>query len=298
MVPTTFQNVLPPAELNRLNRMSLTHGTPPHTEIDWEDSTTDEEFDLLYPSWSLLAGTGKDRLFDAEARVKFVKYQQINLMAITALLERHGIVALAKLFDLDRSQPFAEYVGHFIKEETYHYVMFMRAIDKIHSTMPTCRPLPTRQIDFAMRWMFRFFNVLPGRKLRSLVTLTVFQFAEQVTIYAHQMVQSRISRPESLIRQVWGFHAQEEVRHLSFDAMVIERYRLWGPFAGIPHLVAFPCLVMVSALLNANEIWAARQLGARVGYWQIPWLMARTEAPFKRRVFRLLWRVLFRASDE
>ena len=48
------------------------------------------------------------------------------------------------------------------------------------------------------------------------------------------------------------------------------------------------CSGLLSLLINANEVWAARQLGVRVGYWQLPWLLAKTQAPFKRQAFRLL----------
>jgi hypothetical protein len=49
-----------------------------------------------------------------------------------------------------------------------------------------------------------------------------------------------------------------------------------------------PMCVGASLLLNLNEIWAARSLGIRVGYHELPKLMYRTTAPFKRKVFKSL----------
>ncbi len=285
-------------ELQRLNRLSLTRGVTPHVDIDWQQTTTEDEFESLYSSWSLLRGSGTDRQLDATGRASFAKYQQINLMLFTGLLERHGITALARLYDLDSSQEFSEYVGHFIKEETYHYTMFMRAIDKLEATMANRKPLPRFAADFVMRWLFRLFHLVPGRRLRSTLTFTMFRFAEQITIFANQVVQSKIGRSESLVRQVWSFHALEEARHLAFDGMIIQRNRLPWPIAWLPRALATPCCVLLSLLLNSNEIWAARQLGVRVRYWQLPWLMARTEAPFKRRVFGLLKSMWFDAQPE
>jgi hypothetical protein len=118
-----------------------------------------------------------------------------------------------------------------------------------------------------------------------------------VTIYAYQMVQSRIPRRESLIHQVWAFHALDEARHLAFDAHVLERNRLPRPIAWLPRLLAAPWCVVLSLLLNANEIWMARRLGLRVTLWQLPGLMRRTQAPFKRRVFALLARTLRGQAD-
>jgi hypothetical protein len=61
-----------------------------------------------------------------------------------------------------------------------------------------------------------------------------------------------------------------------------------GPFARLPALLALPVCVGASLLLNLNEIWVARRLGAKVGYHHLPMLMKRTTAPFKRRVFSLV----------
>jgi predicted metal-dependent hydrolase len=274
--------------LVRLNRLSVTRSFTPQIDIDWEQTTTDAEYEVLYSAWSLLEGTGVDRELDRAGRVTFVKYQQMNLMAFTGLLERHAISTLAAVYDLDPSHEFSEYLGHFIKEEIYHHMMFTRAVEKIHSSMPGTKPLPVRSLDRTLRRLFRFANAMPGEKLRSTMAFTILRFAEQVTIYAHQMVQSKISRRESLINQIWAFHALDEARHLAFDAMILERNQLWRPLAWIPRALAAPLCVSLSLLLNANEVWIARQLGVPVRLWQLPWLMRRTRAPFKRQVFGLL----------
>jgi hypothetical protein len=288
-------NASPPIEeslLERLNRLSVTRSFTPQVDVDWSATTTDEEYAALYSAWSLLEGTGADAGLDEAARVQFVKYQQMNLMTFTGLLERHAISALAAVYDLDPSDEFSEYLGHFIKEEIYHHMMFTRAVKAIHATMPGSPPLPTRGIDRALRWLFRLTGCIPNRKLRSTMTFTVVRFAEQVTIYAHQMVQSRIPRRESFVNQIWAFHALDEARHLAFDAMVLERNRLWKPLAWIPLALAAPYVLSLSLMLNANEIWIARRLGAKVRLWQLPSLMRRTQAPFKRRVFGLLTRTV------
>jgi hypothetical protein len=277
-----------PVALGRLNRLSLTRSFTPQLDIDWDAQTTKLEFEALYPAWSLLQGSGLDKSLDAEDRVTFAKYQQMNLMLFTGLLERHAIAALTKLYDLDEATDFAEYVGHFIKEEIYHHMMFTRAVEQIQATMPGAPPLPTQTVDRTLRWLFRLLNAIPSKKLRSTMTFTIFRFAERVTIYAHQMVQSKIPRRGSLINQVWAYHAMDEARHVAFDTMVLEHNRLWWPLAWVPRALAIPCCLWLSLLLNANEIWIARQLGVRVRLHHLPSLMMRTTAPFKRRVFRLL----------
>ena len=273
--------------LERLNRSSLTRSFVPQVDIDWNATTTDDEFETLYSSWSLFEGSGLDSRLDFHGRVKFVKYQQMNLMIFSELLERYALTALIKLYDTDTSGAFREYLGHFIKEESYHAIMFRRAAQQIQATMPDCKPLPIRPLDRILRWIFRLLNSLPGKKLRSNVTFTFFRFGELVTLYANQMVKSRIRRKESLIRQVWAYHALDESRHLAFDTMILERTKLRAPLSYAPLLLAVPCSALVSFLINANEIWAARQLGLPTRLWQLPGLMRRTKAPFKRRVFSL-----------
>jgi hypothetical protein len=288
----TMEPALDTALLARLNRLSVTRSFTPQIDVDWTATTTDAEYESLYDCWSLLAGTGRDASLDASGRVRYVQYQQMNLMAFTGLLERHAIGALAGLYDLDPNDAFSEYVGHFIKEEIYHYAMFRQAVSTIQATIPDAEPLPTRAIERLLRLFFRLTGWVPGHKLRASITFILLSFAEQVTIYAHQMVQGRIPRRESLIHQVWGFHALDEARHLAFDAVILERNRLPRPIAWLPRALAAPWCLLLSLLLNANEIRIARRLGVKVSLWQLPGLMRRTRAPFKRRVFALLARTL------
>jgi hypothetical protein len=288
-MPTASDTILRDEELlKRLNRLSLSRSFIPQVDIDWDANTTDAEYESLYSSWSLLEGSGLDVSFDARDRTEFVKYQQINLMIFTALLERYGITAIAKLYDAHPSEAYNEYIGHFIKEELYHYAMFKRAVARIRSTMPGRRPWDDRGLHRMMRWIFRLLNALPGKKLRRTVTFILLHFAEQISVYAHQTVHGKISRSKSLIRQVWGYHAIDESRHIAFDRIVLEQNRLFWPWAWIPRLIATPCCALLSTRLNANEIRAARQLGAPVHLWHLPRLILRTKARFKRRVFRLL----------
>lgn len=278
--------------LERLNRLSITRSFTPQVDVEWDETTTDAEYAALYSAWSLLEGTGRDAALKEADRVRFAKYQQMNLMLFTGLLERHGIVALARAYDLDPDDAFAEYLGHFIKEEIYHSMLFQRAVAAIHATMPGAPALPTGTVDRTLRWLFRFTTWLPGRKLQASLAFTIMQFAEQVTIYAHQQMQETVPRRESLVHQVWAFHALDESRHLAFDALILERNRLWRPLAWLPGALAAPCCILLSALLNANELWAARQLGLQLHFWHLPGLVRRTQSPFKRRVFGLMSQVL------
>ncbi|MCA1595108.1 MAG: diiron oxygenase [Chloroflexi bacterium] len=281
-----------PELIRRLNTLSLTRTFTPQIDIDWDANTTDEEYESLYSSWSLLVGTGRDRDLSKEGRVRFVRYQQMNLMLFTQLLERHAITALSRTYDLDPAEAFSEYIGHFLKEEIYHTMMFERAIRKIQAASPQSRPLPRLGLDLSLRLLFALTNAIPFQKLRTTLTFTILRFAEQVSIYACQTTQELIPRRESFISQVWSFHAMDESRHLAFDAMILEKNRLQPPFTRLPILFAVPCCILLSVLLNANEIWIARMLGLRIGLVDLPSLMRSTTAPFKRRVFGLLVRTL------
>jgi hypothetical protein len=282
--------------LERLNRLSLARSFTPQTDIDWTASTTDAEYESLYSTCSLLAGTGVDRGLDALSRANFVKYQQMNLMSFTGLLERHGIRVLALMYDLDDSQPFTEYLGNFLKEEVYHYTMFDRAVRSIRATMPGYPAPPTRGLERTLAGLFGLVTWLPGKKLRANLAFTFFRFAEQVTIYAHEMVQGKIRRRDSLVNQVWAFHALDEARHLAFDNFVLERYRLGPPLRWAARALSLASCLLLAFHINANEIWAARQLGVGVRWWHLPRLVTRTSAPFKHRVFGLL-RALWRGRE-
>lgn len=278
--------------LERLNRLSRTRSVNPEIDVDWNSATFDAEYESLYSAWSLLAGTGTDGALDFHGRATFVKYQQINLMLFTALVERHAIEALAALRDGCLPPALAEYVGHFIEEETRHSAMFLRTVRQIQSSMPGARPLPTRGVRWTLRWIFRLLKAIPGGRLRRSVCFTFFGFAEQVTIYAQRMVQSKIPRQESLIHQIWSCHARDEARHLAFDSFILSQSRLPGPVAWFARALAALCGGALSILLNANEVWIAQQLGLRLHLWELPALMRRTTAPFKRRVFASLAELL------
>jgi hypothetical protein len=279
--------------LSRLNRLSLTRTFTPQTDVDWTAVTTEAEYEALYSTWSLLAGTGVDGALDATGRANYVKYQHMNLMAFTGLLERHGIRVLALMYDLDDSQPFREYLGNFLKEEVYHYTMFDRAVRHIHAGMAGLPPLPTRGLERTLTWLFGLISCLPGRKLRANLTFTFFRFAEQVTICIHQMVQSKAPRCGGFVNQVWAFHALDEARHLAFDDLMLERSRLRWPVSEFARSVSLLACALLAFHVNANEVWAARQLGLSVRWGHLPGLLRRTKAPFKHRVFGLLravWR--------
>ncbi len=279
--------------LERLNRLSLTRSFTPQVDVDWRQITTEDEFRELYPAWSLLAGTGADARLDERGRAAFARYQQANLMMFTGMLERYAVIGLAGAYELDPSEEFSEYVGHFMKEEIYHTMMFRRAMERLHAGLPAGLPhLPTSGLKRLLKIIFGVVNAMPSRKLRATLTFRILRFVEQVTIYANQMAQSRIARRESLVRQIWSYHALDEGRHLVFDAMILERNRLpkWLDWA--PRTFAVLCCMALSLLLNAQEIWMGRQLGLKLVYWQLPGLMRRTQAPFKQRAFGLVARAL------
>ena len=116
-----------------------------------------------------------------------------------------------------------------------------------------------------------------------------------ISLQAHAMVKRTLRRDESLVARVWALHARDESRHVVFDDLMLRRARLPGIFGCLPGMLAMPLCAIASVLLNLNEIWAARQLGVDVGYHELPDLMRRTTAPFKRRVFGILFR---RSPDE
>lgn len=279
------------AVLARLNRLSLTSSFVPEVDIDWQETTTDEEFAALYPAWSLLHGSGLDASMSERDRIAFAKFQQVNLMTFTGLFEGHATPILGRLRELDSTEPFSEYVGHFIQEEIHHQAMFRRAVEQIVASPPGGESSRTGGIEFLLRWLFRAVGVVPGRRLRFSLLFVFFQYAEQITLHADQVVRRILPREKSLVRQVWSRHAIDESRHLVFEAYLLERCRLPGPFAGLPRALALPCCVLLSAALNANEVREARRLGVPVHLFHLPWLFRRTQAPFKRQVFSLLRRM-------
>ena len=52
--------------LERLNRASLTRSFIPQIDIDWDQTTTDAEYESLYCSWSLLEGSDLNSLLYQE----------------------------------------------------------------------------------------------------------------------------------------------------------------------------------------------------------------------------------------
>jgi len=279
----------PQAELlARLNRLSLTRSFTPQVDIDWASATTEAEYAALYPAWGLFVGTGLDARLDDARRATYVKYQQINLMLLTACLERYAVGVLAELFQRERSEPLAEYVGHFMKEEIYHDMMFRRAIGLIQASMPGSPPLPGASMERTLRRLFGLIRSTPGRRLRTVWVFSLLRFVERVTLFTHQTVQSRIPRRAGLINQVWAFHARDEARHVAFDTLVLERNRGGGPLGWLPRALAISSGVALSLRLNANELWIGRQVGIRVPRARLPWLMRRTQAPFKRRIIGML----------
>ena len=279
-------------QLARLNRLSLSRTFTPQLDICWEAETRDEEFAALFDAASLLVGTGQDEGLSLQGKACYARYQQINLMLFTALLERHGINVLAQMYDQDDSQPFTECLGHFLKEEIYHYSMFTRALEQIQAGMPDLPRLPARGMDRAMRFLFLGVRTLPSSRMRANLAFTFFRFAEQLTIYIHQMVQRQVPRPNGFVNQIWSYHALDEARHLVFDQMMLERNRLPPGLAWLPRVMGATCALFLALLINRNELWIARQVGIRVRLWDLPRLMRSTRAPLKRRVFGLLAQML------
>ena len=62
--------------------------------------------------------------------------------------------------------------------------------------------------------------------------------------------------------------------------------------AWTPRLLGGGLCVLLAVLVNRNELWIARQVGVPVRLWHLPRLVRTTQAPFKRRVFGLLARLL------
>lgn len=52
--------------LERLNRASLARSFIPQVDIDWDQTTTDAEYESLYSSWSLLEGSDLNGLLYQE----------------------------------------------------------------------------------------------------------------------------------------------------------------------------------------------------------------------------------------
>lgn len=282
------------ALLRKLNSQSWTRTFSPERDVDWESSTTPEEFRALYDVWSLLLGTRHDAALDEEQRIRFARYQQLNLMLVTALFERHALSNFESLYGDDDDPAYQEYVAHLVKEETYHYVLFMRAIAKIMQDESSLRSLPTRPLNIYLSVVLFLLRWMPFRRMRHGMFFFMLRFIEEITLQANSMTKRTISRPDSLVRRVWELHAIDEARHVAFDDLMLRNARMSGALARLPEFLVLPFCMGASLILNMNEIWAARAIGVRVGYHELPALMRRTTAPFKRKVFNILFRRLGR----
>jgi hypothetical protein len=284
------------ALLERLNRSSREQRIDFDAALDWSASTTDQEYLALYDAWSLLAGSGRDAALDARARIDFARYQQANLMLFTAFLELYGLRVLERL-GRDESDPLlAEALAQFAREETAHQRMFTRAVARLEAEMPARRRLPRRHIELFYRIAFGLLARLPSRRLRASAGFLVLEFAEEVSIVAHSVSSRTVLRKESFAPRIWALHAIDEARHLRFDGFVRARCRLPAGALLAVKLAAAGLAVLSSALLNANDVWAARQVGAPVSLWHLPMLLRSTTAPFKRGVFATLGRLWARSA--
>ena len=277
------------ALLQKLNHNSWNKSFSPDRDIDWNSSTTPAEYRALYDAWSLLLGTRHDAALSEEQRIRFAQYQQMNLMLVTALFERYALANFESLYSDDDDAAYQEYIAHLIKEETYHYVLFARAIACILESGPELRPLPSRPIKVYLKVVLFLLRLVPFRRMRHGMFFVLLRFIEEITLQANNVTKRTIERGDSLVLRVWELHALDEARHVAFDDMMLRNARLPGVLHRVPAWLTMPLCVGASLLLNLNEIWAARALGVRVGYHELPMLMKRTTAPFKRKVFSILF---------
>jgi len=274
--------------LQKLNHDSWSKTFSPERDMDWNSPTTPGEYRALYDAWSLLLGTRHDASLSEEQRIRFAQYQQMNLMLATALFERFALSNFESLYGDDDDAAYQEYIAHLVKEETYHYVLFARAIASILESDPALRPLPRRPLAIYLKTVLFLLRWVPFRRIRHGMFFFLLRFVEETTLQANSVTKRTILRNDSLVLRVWELHALDEARHVAFDDLMLRKARLPGVFGKVPALLTMPMCVGASLLLNLNEIWAARSLGIRVGYHELPKLMYRTTAPFKRKVFKSL----------
>jgi hypothetical protein len=274
--------------LARLNAGSIERSFVPARDVSWAGCTSREEWLALYQAWSLFPGSRFESGFNDDTRANFARYQQATLMLTTAMLERHALPMLEDLLRMSQDPEFVEYVGHFIKEETYHYVMFMRAVGKIEAEMPALPPLPQARTERLLRRTFRLLRLVPGRRFRIALSFTMFQFAEQVSVHAHGVAKDVVPRRDSFVPQVWALHAVDEGRHLQFDRLLLEKLALPPALRTVARLIAVPFCAMATIAVHLNEAWAARQLGVRVRLWHLLGLLRAPVSPFKQRVVGLM----------
>lgn len=276
------------AALARLNAASVERSFVPARDVAWSGCTSPEEWLSLYRAWSLFPGSRFESRFSDETRVNFARYQQASLMLVTAMLERHGLPMLEDLLRGSQDPEFIEYVSHFIKEEAYHYAMFMRAIAKIEGEMPGYPGLPRAGTERLLKMAYRVLRWVPGRRFRTTVSFTMFRFAEQVSVHAHGVAREVVPREDSLVPQVWALHAVDEGRHLQFDGLLLQKLALPSWARRFGHLLAVPLCVVSVLAVHLNEAWAARQLGVRVRLWHLLGPFSTPASHFQQRVTRLM----------
>lgn len=274
--------------LARLNAASIERSFVPARDVSWAGGTTREEWLALYRAWSLFPGSRFESGFNDDSRANFARYQQATLMLTTAMLERYALPMLEDLLRMNHDPEFVEYIGHFIKEETYHYVMFMRAVGKIEAEMPNLPPLPKARTERLLKMTFRLLRWMPGRRFRTALSFTMFHFAEQVSVHAHGVAKEVVPRRDSFVPQVWALHAIDEGRHLQFDRLLLDRLDLSPALRTIARLAAVPFCAVATIAIHRNEAWAARQLGVRVRLWHLLGLLRAPVSPFKQRVVGLM----------
>jgi predicted metal-dependent hydrolase len=226
-------------------------------------------------------------------RANFARYQQSSLMLATAMLERHVLPVLEELLELSQEPEFVEFVAHFIKEESYHYVMFTRSIDKIETEMPALPPLPKARTEVPLRTIFWLLRLVPGRRLRIAISLTVLHFAEQVSVHASAVARGAAPRQDSFVPQVWALHAIDEGRHLQFDRLLLDKLATSRAMRRTARLAALPFCLVCTLTIHRNEAWAARQLGVRVRLRHLLGLLRSPASEFKQRVVKLIRDVAF-----
>ncbi len=276
------------AVLARLNAASVERSFVPARDIGWTGVTSDDEWRALYQAWSLFPGSRFESKFTDETRARFARYQQATLMLVTAMLERYALPMLEDLLRENHDPEFVEYVGHFIKEETYHYVMFMRAVAKIEAEMPDLPPLPKARTERRLKWTFRVLRWIPGRRFRTALSFTMFHFAEQVSVHAHTVAKAAVPRKGAFVPQVWALHAVDEARHLQFDRLLLDKLVLPRAARSVARVLAVPFCVMATLTVHLNEAWAARQLGVPVRLRHLLRLLRAPVSPFKQRVVGLM----------
>lgn len=276
------------AMLRKLNRRSQSHTFSPDRDVDWDSYTTPEEFRELYNAWSLLLGTRYESSLNDEQRIRFAQYQQTILMMGTALFEHYALANIRSLFGDDNTPEYQEYISHLIKEESCHYVLFTRAVARIQEAEPMLREPPSRPFRMYFSFVLFLLRHVPLRRFRHRMFFFLLHFVEDITLQASSMTRRTIKRRDSLVLRVWELHAIDEARHVAFDDVMMNSARLPGVLDKVAIWLTLPLCIGASMLINLNEIWAAKKLGVPVGYLELPKLMKRTTAPFKRKVFRLL----------